>query len=206
MKKFYKPFIKFFAPLAIAYWCWWSNIRFRKKIRTDTTLLLDEDRVSTLAEIKKLATKAYRRFKWTEDGPDVLWDAISPPPQAYKYYSDGLLEEDCDGFHALMHYCLSMNGIKSYLFTVTAIGSSHCILLFYFQNKWHVNDYYNVYGPYDTVKEAVEAYNLIFADRYKTESEVFSNQYVDYNYKTGKFKRTTRTKIEAEQLKSEEKK
>ena len=177
-------------------------------IRTDTTLLLDEDKILNLNDIKRLSLKTYRRFEWTEDGPDVLWDAITPPPQAYQYYAEGLLKEDCDGFHALMHYCLSMNGIKCYLLTATALGGSHCILLFYYQNKWYIDDYYNVYGPHDTIQEAVDAYNIIFADHYNTDSEVFSNEYVEYDYKKGKFHRTTQRKImdQIEPKQEEEKK
>ena len=191
MKKFlmalYKPLFKLIASLSTKFWCWWSNRHFKDAIRVDTTLLLEEDKLTLMKEIRQAISRLFSKFKYTKDGPEQLWDAVTPPPQNYKHYLDGELKDDCDGFHSLVHYVLSMNNIKAYLLSVKAFGAGHCVLLFTFKNKWYVNDYYSIYGPYATPAEAVADYNEKFAKIYKTKSEVLFNAIVNYDYIKGLF-------------------
>ena len=186
---FYKPFVKLLGPLFTRWWCFWSNVRFKKAIRTDKTLLREEDKVSTIKDIRKLAVTLYQKFEWTADGIDELWDAVTPPPQNYSnYIAAEELKDDCDGFHSVMHYCLSMSGIECYLLSVNAWGLGHCVLLFKYRNKWYVNDYMGVYGPHDTAAQAIQEYNKTFVEDYQPKSEVWYNALVAYDYDLGKFK------------------
>lgn len=178
---------KFFAPISTPWWCFWSNIRFRNTIRKDTTLLREEDRVSTIKEIRALASRVYKKFTWTADGADQLWDAITPPSQNYSnYINTPEVRDDCDGFHSIMYYCLSLSGIECYLLSVIARGGSHCVLLFKYKNKWYVNDYSSVHGPYGSAEEAIKNYNKIFEILYKPLTSVLYNGLIKYDYETGK--------------------
>ncbi len=186
-------FIKFFGNLIQMWWCFWSNIRFKNALRFDIETK-DEDKAFNLKDIRELVSKLYNKFEWTEDGIDQLWDALTPPPQTYKHYLDGLLKDDCDGFHALVYHCLSSSDIECYLLTANTFSSGHCVLIFRLDNKWHVNDYSYVYKGFDTIEEAIEDYNLDFPKVYNTK-EVIYNGLVEYDYTKGKYKTTSIKKI-----------
>ena len=180
-------FYKFFGDIAMLWWCFWSNIRFRKAIRNNYGIII-EDKVNNLNEIKALVKRLYKKFKWTADGPDQLWDAITPPSQTYNHYLAGELKDDCDGFHSLVYYCLYNNEIECYLLTANAakFSDGHCILLFKYNGKWRVNDYTRVYNGFDTPVEAIENYNEIFPEMYDTK-EVVYNGLISYDFNKGKF-------------------
>lgn len=185
MKKF---LWKLFSPFANEVW-WpnWSNFRWRKALKDHA--LYEEHLVKNLTEIKALVKTLYKGFKWTADDIKDLGDSITPPAQCYKDFCNGVLEDDCDGFHSLVYHCLSKSGVRCYLMSVISDDSSHCVLVFNYKDKWYVNDYSTVHNGFNTLKEAVEDYNLEFIKRYcKEGSEVVYNGFIEYNYVTGKFK------------------
>ena len=190
-----KKILNFFAQIAYHWWIFWSNIRFRKNERFNNEVL-PEDKVSTVADVRNLAKKLYKSFEYKSDGVDQLFDAILPPPDAYKKYLTGKLKEDCDGFHSLLLQCLKASNIECYLLAVNAKGSGHCVLIFYMNTLWHVVDYSSVYIGYKVAQNAINKYNTDFVEIYKAKSKVFANTLVDYNYDKGKFKLVKVKKIE----------
>ena len=184
----YKALAPIVGPLAMRYWCHWSNRHFKNTIRLDQTLLQPEDRVTGITTLNRVLSKLYRTFRYTKDGVDQLYDAITPPPQLYVNYMQGEVKEDCDGFHSLLHYVLSMSNIECYLLTVNAYRAGHCVLICKLKDQWHVVDYRKVYAAFDTMEEAVADYNDLFLINNNVDDyEVSFNGLVDYNYETGKF-------------------
>lgn len=192
-------FINFFMTIATMWWVFWSNLRFKKAVKHIS--VRDEDLIEGYdpVTVRKLAKSVYNKFDYTPDGFDKLWDAITPPTQLYKDYTEGNVKDDCDGFHSLLHYFLNWGCDKGeellkvggvYLLSVVARGGGHCVLVYKYKDKWHVVDYKNVYKGFDTIEEAVKDYNIIYKDKYKDiKSDVYYNALVDYNYDKGKFKR-----------------
>ena len=180
MRILYNLFAKWWWPM-------WSNFRFRNCIRKDTCLK-EEDTVHNLTEIKALVKKLYEDFDYERDSFDQLGDAITPPPQNYKYYLDKTLKDDCDGFHSLVYHCLYNSGIECYLLGVCAIGCGHCVLLFKYKDKWYVNDYTKVYPGFETAQEAINNYNDNYIKLYGAQSTVYINHTIKYTYDNGKFK------------------
>lgn len=187
-----KWLFKLFAPFANnVWWPLWSNFRWRKALKQCE--VKSEDIVDNLVKIKVLVKKLYSKFKWVADDLRDLGDSITPPAQNYSDYLNGLLEDDCDGFHSLVYHCLQASGVRSYLMSVVTDDMSHCVLVFNYKNKWYVNDYNKVYEGYATLKEAVEAYNISYLDCYcKDGSEVLYNAFIEFNYTTEKFKAVTK--------------
>lgn len=184
--------IKFFGDIAISLWCWWSNYRFRECIRSNIGTE-PEDKISTLQDLKALVKRLYDGFIWTADDITQLGDAITPPPQNYAIHLDRPLRDDCDGFHSLVYHCLYNSGIDCYLLTVTPkkINDGHCVLLFYLDGEWHVNDYTKVYQGFKTPEEAIKDYNKIYLEKYDCTGPIIYNGLVEYNYASGKFSRVT---------------
>lgn len=182
--------------LLTSVWCCWSNFRFRKCERFSRSLQYI-DTVTNLTEIRNLVDRLYDSFIWTADDITQLYDAITPPPENYKIYLEKPLKDDCDGFHSLIYHCLYNSGIECYLLTANPakMGDGHCILIFKYDDKWYINDYYRVYEGFSTAEEAIADYNPRYSERYKTDEVVF-NGVVKYDYVTGKFSR-----IELEELK-----
>lgn len=182
--------IKLIGDLMISWWCWWSNKRFKNCIRSNIGTE-PIDKVGTLSELQELVQRLYGCFIWTADGIDQLGDAITPPPQNYAKYLEMPLKDDCDGFHSLVYHCLYNSGIDCYLLTVntTKFNEGHCVLLFYLDGKWYVNDYNTIYEGFDTYQEAIDDYNEHYVVNYKCQGSILYNGLVEYSYVTGKFKR-----------------
>ena len=179
----------------------WSNFRFRHVERHNVGIE-PEDVVTSRTAIINLAKRMFKKFKYTEDGIDQLWDAICPPPYAYSVMnSKGELRDDCDGFHSLMYHCMVRNGMEAYLLLVIAKGAGHCVLTFRFHDIWYVLDYDSLYTGYKTLHEAVESYNASFVQVYKTKSKVYYNGFLKYNYNKGKFHLAYPLRKEAKDLK-----
>lgn len=171
------------------WWPFWSNLRHRKAIRF-FPYIEDEDIVSDLGDVKLQVFKLYSSFEWTADGITQLFDCIQPPAQCYVDYKKGLLKDDCDGFHALVHYCLHYSGIESYLLTVNTkkFSDGHCVLLFKLNDKWYVSDYRMVYEGFNTPKKAIEDYNEKYPTKYGCKNKVIYNGLLYYDFEKGKFK------------------
>jgi len=170
------------------WWPFWSNRRFRKSTRF-FPYIEDVDVVNNLTQIKDLVIKLYNYFEWTADDISQLFDCIQPPTQCYVDYKKGLLKDDCDGFHALVHYCLHYSNIESYLLTANPkkAKDGHCILLFKLNEKWYVNDYDIVYEGFNTAKKAIEDYNERYPKLYDC-GKVIYNGLLYYDFEKGKFK------------------
>ena len=163
----------------------WSNIRWQGSPEKDQELSA-QDHVTDLASLYTVMRNLYAHFTWTADGGDQLLDAIIPPPQGYQQYLNGLLQDDCDGFHSTLYHMVAKSGWTCALLTVQAIGGGHCVLLCNIENKWRVCDYTCVYPEFATANEAVSHYNSVFPVMYFTKSEVFCNSFLQYDYHTGK--------------------
>jgi hypothetical protein len=71
--------------------------------------------------------------------------------------------------------------------SVVSDDGGHCVLAFENKGKWYINDYNKVYSGHESLKEAVEEYNLEYIKRYcKEGSEVVYNGFIEY--RDGKFR------------------
>ena len=177
------------------WWVHWSNRRFKKSIRFFPNIN-DADVVKDLDQIKMLVLKLYKHFEWVADDASQLWDCIQPPTQCYSDYVNGLLKDDCDGFHSLVHYCLHYSNIESYLLTANPkkISDGHCILLFKLNDKWYVDDYNLIYDGFATAKEAIEDYNKRYPELYDC-GKVYHNGLLRYDFEKGKFRSAKISKL-----------
>jgi hypothetical protein len=110
---------------------YWSAWRHRKSL----TYYPVELRPGTLDDIKRIAGEMFNKnYFWTADGIDKLFDSLDNPAQCYKDMINGILRDDCDGFHSAMYWLLYMNGIHCRLFNIVTspIADSHTVLIF----KW----------------------------------------------------------------------
>lgn len=169
------------------WWPFWSNRRWRKAVKEDIEIE-EEDRVWDYESLKKVANQIYKKFRYTHDGVDQLFDSIVPPPQNYINYRHDLVYDDCDGFHSTLYHCLHRSNIECYLLTANAIGAGHCILLYKLNAKWGVVDYTSVKPMEDTPEVAIKEYNKTFPSRYGAKSEVLYNGLVEFDYKEKKFR------------------
>lgn len=186
MNKFVKKFLYVITTFANQiWWPFWSNYRWRNSTRHNIGIK-PEDKVENLRDIEKLLKKLYKNFKWTQDGMDQLYDSITPPPRTYEKYCEGLLEDDCDGFHALVYHCLHNSNIECYLMSVCAVKSAHCVLVFYFDGMWRVIDYTSIYPAFGKLESAIADYNESFRVIYRAKSEVFFDGLLSYDYIAGK--------------------
>lgn len=182
------------------WWPMWSNYRWRNSTRHNIGIE-PEDVVKNLRDLEKLLKKLLDKFQWTQDGPDQLYDSITPPPRNYERYREGILDDDCDGFHSLLYHCLYNSDIECYLMSTCALKSGHCVLVLYFEDKWHVVDYGTIYNGYISLKEAIKNYNEAYPVIYSNaKSEVFFNGLLSYNYITGKLQSESIEKLEYEHL------
>ena len=181
------------------WWPMWSNYRWRNSTRHNIGIEHD-DEVKNLQDLEKLLEKFLEKFKWTKDGMDQLYDSITPPPRNYERYREGLLDDDCDGFHSLVYHCLYNSGIECYLMSVCAVKSGHCVLVLRFNEKWYVVDYGTIYGGYDDLNEAISCYNEAYHIIYHTKTEVFFDGLLSYNYIDGKFHSESIEKLNAKYI------
>lgn len=179
----------FIYKFSLIWWCFWSQIRFRKSVKNNIGIN-EEDKVTNLKTLKSLLNRLYSKFTYTKDGIDQLNDAITPPPQNYQYYLNGEVKDDCDGFASLVYHCLYNSNIQSYLLTVQSKESGHCVNLFKYKDKWYISDYNSISKGFITPTECIESYNKSFPLKYdKTvKSEVVFNGIVSYVYNLGCFK------------------
>ena len=184
------------------WWIPWSNLRFRHEERFNAVVddkfkIFDcttgtpnaDNRYQAGAILQVLAKRLYSKFEYTKDGADQLWDAVLPPPYAYKQFSNNdKYKEDCDGFHSLLLNCLHATNIPAYLTVVWARGCGHCVLVCHLAGFWYLVDYTNVYAVGGQLSELIEEYNKEFVKTHKKcKTKVLYNCFLGYNYKKGKF-------------------
>lgn len=190
--------IEFFYKIICAFcnyiwWPIWSNIRWKKESKI--VIEFDpNDKISKFDDIGLLCRRLYSNYEWTKDGIDQLFDSICPPQYNYFRYKTGKLKDDCDGFHALVYYCLKQSGVNCYLLSVCSLGSGHCVLLFEYDDGWYVVDYYSVMSPSFTAADAIKKYNKVFSEKYHARPVIF-NALLSYNFDKNKFSAHKTTKI-----------
>lgn len=182
--------------IAHHWWVLWSNIRYKRSNKSNTELS-DEFIINSKEDLNRIAVNAYKKFSYKEDGIKELYDSIIPPPTAYNEACNGVLSDDCDGFHSLMYYILSKqpNNLKCYLLSVCAFGSSHCVMLFNYNNEWYLCDYDKIYSGCKNIKESINRYNVQFVSRYCAKSEVLFNSLIEYDLIKNKFKLVKMSKV-----------
>ena len=171
------------------FWIIWSNFYYKsKKAELHSTQIDSKDRVKNINEIDHLVKKLYRYFNYTKDSIELLGDAIIPPCEAYKQYKEGLLKDDCDGFHSLVYHCLIQSGLRAYLLTAQTNKSGHCVTIFKFEGLWYVVDYNTIYGSCRKLEPSIEEFNTYYESNYLRGDKVIINDLYEYNYTKGKFK------------------
>ena len=179
-------------PLLHCWWILWSNHRWKDVERHN---MIIDDKVdewilkplNSISDIKAMTCQAYKRFEWTRDGVDQLFDSMCPPPYNYVRYKTGVLKDDCDGYHALMYQILHANNIECYLMSVVDWQWGHCILLFKFENNWYTMDYTTIRKPFATAEEAIKDYDDDYAQRCRRKY-LDTNGFVEYDYEKGIWK------------------
>lgn len=115
----------------------WSYLRhFRAVKKIDSTPYADY--IPTTAEgVKSLTGELHRRFDYTPDGADRLFDSIITPAAAWlEAFEDPPLKDDCDGFHSALYWAVSHNFDCRLLTAVTEdIRRSHTALAFMDKNN-----------------------------------------------------------------------
>ena len=185
MKNIFKCIYKFFASIAIKWWCFWSNIRFKNRVKDDVDLY-ERDIIESIDDVRRVSQQIYNRFKYVQDGIDQLWDAIIPPPQNYLNYVNGEIRDDCDGFHSAMYHCVHKT-YECYLLSVFGPGTGHCLLVFKCGDLWHILDYIKLYEGKISIEDAISEYFEIYKKKYG--KEVYDSALVKYDYTKGKFKK-----------------
>lgn len=180
--------IKLIHKIADLWWCSWSNVRWRKAIKFYKDIKTEDICKHDIFFIKSVIDRLFSKYNWVADGPDQLWDSISPPPQNYSHYLDGELNDDCDGWSSLVNYVLHYSGIECYLLSVEELLGGHCVSLFKLNDKWYVNDYLTFHGPFNNPKDAIVNYNEVYVRDYKPKTRIFNNGILKYDYEKGKFK------------------
>lgn len=182
--------MKFLIHIRNLLWLFWSNIHYRhtKGVDLHSTAIDEEDKVETLDDIYHLASKLNRHFDYKDDGVELLWDAIIPPSEAYKQYKNGLLKDDCDGFHSLVYHCLKQSGFTVYELCAQTKREGHCVAIFLYRGLWYVIDYTSVWGSYSRLEPSIEEFNTYFSRNYVNGDKVVNNEVLDYDYEKGKWK------------------
>ena len=155
----------------------WSNKRHSNDIKD---FPIDETNIYTPYNVISFASEYYLKFKYTRDNWDELFDAMHSPAYCYKELKEGLLKDDCDGWHsALLHLC-EKSGITAYLMTFVTkdIVGSHTVLVMKFNNKyWMIN--YNIMYSTDTFTRLYNRLDLAY--------HIVSYNFIKYNYDTGEY-------------------
>lgn len=153
----------------------WSKIRWSKSKRIN---IVPTEKVSSLNDIQEISNLVFAKFKYKYDDLSQLFDSIKPPSQAYEEYKNGLLEDDCDGFHSVVYHILVNNNISCYLLTLMThpLIKSHTVLLFNYQNSWYILDYnYPIHGKFNNRVEAIDYFSKIMINNYGCESVDYIN-------------------------------
>lgn len=89
----------------------WSAFRHRGQrnmMLVEKQHKFDED-LSLKENIQALAKKVYKKYNYKYDGFSTLFDSMRSPAQCYNDFTLGLLEDDCDGFHACMYHIINQH-------------------------------------------------------------------------------------------------
>lgn len=166
----------------------WSKIRWTGKNKE--TAAPCEETAKTIQQIKSACSNVYRHFRWTMDDISELFDSFTPVEYLYNKYkeaedSEHKLEDDCDGFHSIIHHILAQNGVESYILSIATkpIKNSHTMCIFKLDDSYYLVDYTSVKKYGTSVSDIVNEY----ISRKKYDKAYYWNtQYWDY--KKNKYK------------------
>ena len=164
-------------PFAI----FWSNLYWRikhahydYKVRICDLMRKTDNSISDY--IKRSASNVLNKFEYKHDGVEELGDTIPPPAEAYYQYVNGVLKDDCDGFHACLYHLAKANGIESKLIEVFSLNNlfGHCVLAFK-DGDWKICDYDCIM----TLEEAREYYKTRCNGEYVEFDVEFDKRYIN---------------------------
>lgn len=148
----------------------WSNIRNKNNL---LDYPVDEQvRDMTFSyDVFRIAKTVYNYFTYAVDGISELLDSMRYPAQCYHDYKQGLLKDDCDGFHACMYHIVQSNGFDCALLTymVPKLTESHTVLVMKRQDNYYKLDYRKIYtyNSFEDIiselekKQPLLGYNLV---------------------------------------------
>ena len=130
--------------LKIALWflekVWFKNLRYRWskwRHRKSKMFISVSDDISygripkNLSDIKGLTSEIMKRFKYTPDGLDKLFDSMDTPASCWhRTFFQTPLRDDCDGYHAALYWAISKRFNCALLTVLTDdIVNSHTVLI-----------------------------------------------------------------------------
>lgn len=152
----------------------WSNFKNKGSI-TEIEVEENLNKKALLTSLRNLAKEVYSKFTWTMDSIDELFDRMRTPAVCYADYKRGSLNDDCDGFHAVLMQILQANGLDCALLTymVPDLNECHTILVLKYSTSYYKIDYTSVtkFASLDAIIEKIRekhpdliAYNLVKFD------------------------------------------
>ena len=168
---------------------WWSKVRWFNKRKIESKECTEK--VNSLTDIRLMCIDVDKRFEWTMDNIDQLFDSYRPTEYLYEMYHDSTIEkpfkDDCDGFHTVIYHILKQNGYKCALLTIATnpMKYSHTMTLFVDTDGRYCLVNYNAVHKYadgTTIQQIIDEYN--YANGFK--KEYFWTLH-EYNYETKSF-------------------
>lgn len=154
----------------------WSNIKNNGDI-TEISVVesIDSKDTAFLTKLRALTKEVYSKFAWTMDNAEDLFDCMRTPARCYSDFKQGVLSDDCDGFHACIMQILKKSNTDSVLLTymVPNLNDCHTILAAKNNNYYYKVDYTTVtkYNSLTLLIESIKskhpdliAYNLVKFD------------------------------------------
>lgn len=155
-----------FMSIVMQLWLSFSNLFWRRKNNAIIPFYDYYDgKTPPVTWVRKKGTEMMTRFNYTYD----KIENIITPPLAYKRAYDDVLNDDCDGFHALMFHILHQNYEELKLqdlalfcmipLELKPMFSSHIVLAFKYEDIWYVLDYDVIYTwKCKTLNELMQQY------------------------------------------------
>jgi hypothetical protein len=139
----------------------WSAIRHKNSPKNLTIQQEQKYKYLTprsIPQIKNIINEIHKRFQYTNDNWDRLYDSIdSPASCVIRAFENPPLRDDCDGFHSALYYFVSKNFDCRLLTVVTNdIKNSHTLLLLKYQQKYYYIDYTIISGSYHNIQNIID--------------------------------------------------
>lgn len=139
----------------------WSIIRHRQSPKILTQQQYNQYKSlipQNLIDINHIVQEIYKRFQYTNDSWDRLYDSIdSPASCVLKAFENPPLKDDCDGFHSALYWFISHNFNCRLLTTVTQdIKNSHTLLLLKHNKKYYYIDYTYLSKEYKNIPLVID--------------------------------------------------
>lgn len=191
-----RTLIKFWLKFRL----FWSKWRWRKAV---TEYPLAERHIfhgmtpeELYVFILNLTNELHAKFKYTYDDITQLADSMKPPAQCYKeFIENGKLEDDCDGYHALLYHILTENRIECALATAVPTNkiidghtflafrlNSHICIVDYSFMKSYNTDFENAIQQYYNERHNKRGATVVYAyNVYDKNKKLWAKYGVDWN-------------------------